>query len=54
MPNVEYYVQKATIPSISSGFTNQSSPFKDIYRPGDKLTFSDFTIDVLVDEKMES
>lgn len=54
LPNVEFYVQKANVPGISSGFTTTTTPFKSIYAPGDRLEFDDFTIEVVVDEDMSS
>lgn len=54
LPNVEFFVQRANVPGISSGFSIVNTPFKNIYGPGDKLEFDDFTIDVVVDENMSS
>lgn len=54
LPNVEFFVQKANVPGISSGFAIVNTPFKNIYEPGDKIEFDDFTIDVIVDENMSA
>jgi hypothetical protein len=54
LPSTKFYVQGATIPDISSGVTEQFTPFKTIYRPGDKLTFGDLVLTVAVDENLES
>ena len=52
LPNVEFFVQSVQLPDLSSGATEQATPFKTIYRPGDKLTFGDLTLTCRVDEDM--
>jgi hypothetical protein len=52
MPTVQYYVQSVNIPAISSGYTEQVTPFKNTYRHGDKLTYDDLYLTVAVDENM--
>lgn len=54
LPNVEFFVQRANVPGIASGFTTTQTPFKDIHGPGDKLDFDDFVVDIVVDENMSS
>jgi hypothetical protein len=54
MPTVQYYIQSINIPAISSGYTEQITPFKNTYRHGDKLTYDDLYMTVAVDENMES
>jgi len=54
MPTVQYYVQAISIPGISSGFTEQITPFRNTYRHGDKLTYDDLTITIAVDENLTS
>src|SRR6056300_948157 len=54
MPTVQYYIQSINIPAISSGYTEQQTPFKNTYRHGDKLTYDDLYMTVAVDENMSS
>lgn len=54
LPNVRYNIQTVTVPGISSGVTETPSPFKTISRPGDKLTYEELTMDVIVDEDMRA
>jgi hypothetical protein len=54
MPTVQYYVQSINIPAISSGFTEQVTPFRNTYRHGDKLTYDDLSITIAVDENLTS
>ena len=52
LPNVEFFVKSANIPGISSGTVERPTPFKNIYEPGDKLAYEEFTISVICDEDM--
>ena len=52
LPNVEFFIQSANIPGISSSGTERPSPFKTINEPSDKVTYDDFTVGVLCDEDM--
>jgi len=47
-------VQSINIPSISSGFTEQVTPFRNTYRHGDKLTYDDLFLTIVVDENLTS
>jgi len=52
LPNVEFFVKSANVPGISSGSTEVFTPFKNLFRPGDKLTYEEFTVSVICDEDM--
>ena len=52
LPNVEFFLQGANVPGISSSGTERPSPFKTINEPSDKITYDDFTVTVLCDEDM--
>lgn len=52
MPNTQFFVQNVTIPDISSGVTEQMTPFKTVYRPGDKVQFGDLTMQIAIDENL--
>jgi hypothetical protein len=54
LPNTKFFVQSAIVPDMSTGVTEQMTPFKTIYRPGDKITFGEFTITVIADENLDS
>ena len=51
-PNVEYFCQSATLPTISMVELQQPSPFVVNPRPGDKITYEPFTLRFRVDENM--
>jgi hypothetical protein len=54
LPNVSFYVQSASIPGMSMGFTPSPTPFKTLKFAGDKLNHDAFTVTIRVDEYMES
>jgi hypothetical protein len=51
-PQLTYYCQNSSLPSIDLGNVSQTNPFISISYPGDKITFNELTIDFLVDEDM--
>ena len=54
LPQASYFVQDVNIPGVSMGDVEQPSPFKTIYRPGDKLMYNELTMTVRADENMVS
>jgi len=53
-PKVDFFSNKASIPGINLGVAIQPTYLKDIPIPGDKLEYSDLTLDFLVDENLEN
>ena len=51
-PNVEYFCQSVTLPTLSINEVPQTSPFVNIPRPGDKVTYGEFAIRFRIDEDM--
>jgi hypothetical protein len=51
-PTVNYFVQKASIPSITLGAADVDTPFTKIPFPGTKLTFGNLQVTFKVDENM--
>ena len=54
LPHIEFFIQSVNIPSISSGVTEQPTPFRTVFFPGDKITFEELNMSVLVDENLKS
>lgn len=54
LPNVSFRAQRVTIPGINGTPAEQANPFKKLYHTPDTLTFGDFSITFLLDEKMET
>lgn len=52
IPHVAYTCQSANLPALQLGFATQPTPFIDLPRIGDKLTYSEFTIRFLIAEDM--
>ena len=53
-PNVQYFCQQATLPTISMTEINQTNPFVNIPRPGDKITYEPLSLRFRVDENMSN
>lgn len=54
LPNVEFFVKSAAVPGMNSGTVERPTPFKNIYEPGNKLAYEEFTVSVICDENMTS
>jgi len=54
MPNIEFYVQKASIPSLSTSPVEKQTPLNRIYEQGDKIEYGEFNITFTIDEKMSN
>ena len=54
LPNVEFFIQSANIPSITLGETDIPTPLKDISIPGDKVTYSSLDVSFRVDENLNN
>lgn len=53
-PKVAFFCNQANIPSLDLGSAIQSTYFKDIDVPGDKVSFGDLTIRFLIDEDLKN
>ena len=54
LPYTEFFTQAANIPGISAPPVESPSPFKNMAFSHDRLEYSDFTIQVRVDEDMNN
>lgn len=54
LPNVEFFTQKFTSPSISMSPVEQQSPIHRMYQTGDRLEYSEFELSFVVDENMNN
>ena len=54
LPNIAYTCQSANLPALQLGFAVQPTPFVDLPRIGDKLTYGDFTIRFIIAEDMRN
>jgi len=53
-PNIEYYIQAATLPSLTTNFVTVYTPFSNLSFSPDKLEYGDFSITFRVDEDMSN
>lgn len=51
-PNIEYYIQQVSLPSVSTGSIIYPTPFNNLNITPDKLEYGDLTITYRVDEDM--
>ena len=54
IPKADFFANQANIPGIDLGFAVQPTYLKDLPVPGDKLTYDQFSMTFLVDEKMKN
>lgn len=54
LPNTNYFCNKVNLPGLSLGVSVQASPFVEIIRPGDKVTFDSLTINFNVQEDLSN
>lgn len=52
LPDVSFFCQRVLIPGITLGTIDQLNPFVNRPIPGEIMTFSELTVQFLVDEKM--
>lgn len=54
LPNMQFWVQSATVPGISLSEIPATNPFVDIYSPGEKAIYDLLTVTFIVDEDIQS
>jgi|TARA_B110000977_G_scaffold98078_1_gene129073 hypothetical protein len=54
LPEVQFFTQAVTIPSVSIAQVDQNTPFKIVPVPGDRLTYGELPLSFIVDESMSN
>lgn len=54
LPNVNFFCQQVTIPSLSIGLATQPTPFSDISVEGDKVVFEQLSLSFYVSEDLSN
>ena len=54
LPNIEFFVQKMSIPSLAANPVGRDTPLTTLYDINDKLTYSDLELQFIVDENMDN
>jgi len=52
IPNVEFFVQKAQLPTLTATAPERATPFNRTFQVPDKLTYGDFSLSFIIDEGM--
>jgi hypothetical protein len=53
-PNAQYFCQEVNIPGITLSEAVQPTPFVDLYRPGDKISYDTFDISFIINEDLSA
>jgi hypothetical protein len=53
-PNVHYFCQTVNVPGIALSEALQTTPFIDVYAPGEKAIYDLLSITFIIDEEMKS
>lgn len=54
LPDVSFFCQRVMIPSVSLASIDRPTPFVNTPIPGEIMTFSELSLQFLIDEKMEN
>lgn len=54
LPNVQFFTQRATIPSVTNQPIEKPTPFKTIFETGDRINYSELNLSFIVDERMNN
>jgi hypothetical protein len=54
LPNVEFFVQRTTIPSVNAQAPTTPTPFNPIHHTPDKLAYGVLEMTFIIDKKMEN
>ena len=54
MPNIEFFVQRALIPSLITNPVPVSNPMQTLYQTPDRLTYTEFDLGFVIDEQMNN
>ena len=54
LPNIQYFCQSVSIPGISMSEVPQTTPFVDLYRPGEKAIYDLLNVTFIVDEELQA
>ena len=53
-PNMDFFVQKANIPSLNLAIGKQATPFQNVKWPGNKIEYGDLNLTFLVNQDMSN
>jgi hypothetical protein len=54
LPHVQFFTQRASIPSVSKQAIEKPTPFKTLYETGDLIRYSELNLTFIIDEHMNN
>jgi hypothetical protein len=54
LPDMQYFCQSVSVPGISMSEVPQTTPFVDLYRPGEKAIYDLLNVTFMIDEELKS
>ena len=54
LPDLSFFVQSVTSPSVSGSIALQTNPFSTIHHPGTQLSYGQFTVTYLIDANFKN
>lgn len=54
LPNVQFFTQRTTIPSVSTNSVERPTPFNPVFETGDRLNYTDLSFSFIIDEDMSN
>ena len=54
LPDLSFFVQSVSTPSVGGGIALQTNPFSTIHHPGTQLSYGQFTVTYLVDANFKN
>ena len=54
LPNVQFFTQRTTIPSVSASPIPHPTPFNQVFETGDRLNYADLSFSFIIDEDMSN
>lgn len=54
LPNVEFFTQRVSIPSVSSSQVLTPSPIHNLYNTPDRIEFAELDLSFIIDESMDN
>lgn len=54
LPNVEFFTQRVTVPSVSAQVVQVASPIHNLYNTPDRVEFAELDLSFIIDENMNN
>jgi hypothetical protein len=54
LPDMQYFCQAVSVPGISMSEVPQTTPFVDLYKPGEKAIYDLLNVTFMIDEELKA